>query len=116
MTKSEIQTALETLQNRLTNLKIFIAVPMAVLMGLYFFTYSTLIDMGYQGVFYFEIISSAIFFLILFNLNRVGYKFLQLLLARRKRYRPLFQKLDAKSINDPLEQLTERLARELSAE
>jgi len=114
MTRQEIETHLETLQSKLTNIKIMLAVPMAIIMFIYFFTYGTLIDMGFKGILYFEISSSILFFLVLFNLNIVSYQFLKLFLARNKAFKPLFSQLNAKSINTPLDQLTDIVAKELS--
>ena len=91
-----------------------LAVPMAVIMCIYFFTYGSLIDMGFKGILYFEIISSIIFFLVLFNLNSVGYQFLKLRLARNEAFKPLFAKLNSQTINNPLNQLADEIAKELS--
>lgn len=116
MNRQDIESAIETIQDKVTNIKILLAVPMAVIMCVYFFTYGTLIDMGYKGILYFEISSSIIFFLILFNLNVVGYRLVKFRLASKPKYKTLFTRLSSKTINTPLATLTDQIENEMRAQ
>jgi len=113
MNRDEIESGIESLQDTLSNIKIMLAVPMSVIMCLYFFTYGSLIDMNYHGILYFEIGTSIAFFLILFNLNSVGYRLVKMRLAGKSQYQPLFAQLSAKTINTPLQTLTDQVSEKL---
>ena len=114
MNRQEIESAIEIIQDKLTTIKILLAVPMAVIMCLYFFTYGSLIDMGFKGILYIEISTSVVFFLILFNLNTVGYRLVKIRLTGKK-FKPLFEQLSAKTINNPLSQLADQIANETAS-
>ena len=116
MNRQEIESGIASIQDKLTNIKILLAVPMAIIMFLYFFTYGSLIDMGLKGILYFEIGTSIAFFLILFNLNAVGYRLVKIRLAGKPEYKALFLQLSAKTINTPLDKLADQLENEIPSD
>lgn len=77
MADPDIIEAIETLQHSQSNIKVYTAVPMGVLMILYFFSYATLIDMGMYGVLAFEVITTVLFVLALIYINQVSFRLLK---------------------------------------
>jgi hypothetical protein len=86
MADPDIIEAIETLQHSQSNIKIYTAVPMGVLMILYFFSYATLIDMGMYGVLAFEVITTVLFVLALIYINQVSFKLLKLRYRNKSPY------------------------------
>lgn len=87
------------LQNKLSNMKIFIGVTMGMLMIIYFFTFATLIDHGMRGALYFELISSIAFVFGFIYLNRLGYWLLLRRFSSHRVYGPLLNQIDQEAIS-----------------
>jgi len=64
---------IETLQNVQGNIKVFSAVPMGILMILYFFTYARLVDEGMYGLLIFEMVSSVLFIFAIIKMNQLSF-------------------------------------------
>ena len=69
---------IEALQQSYSNIKIYTAVPMGVVLILYFFTFATLIDKGMQGILAFEIITSILFVFFFIFMNRAAFFLLKI--------------------------------------
>ena len=113
MEKNDIELALQELQAKLVNLKIAVAVPMGVLMILYFFTYATLIDMGMLGAFYVELFTTILFVLSLIYLHPLCFRLLRWRYSRHRRFGPLLALLTAAAMNRPAESLSAEIAPQL---
>ena len=113
MEKQEIEQALQELQAKLVNVKIFVAVPMGVLMILYFFTYATLIDRGLMGMLYLELVTTVAFLFALIYLNPLGFRLLNWRYRRHPRFGPLLAVLTAELMNQLPERLSDEVARRL---
>ena len=103
---------IQKIQQTQNNVKIFTAVPMGVLMILYFFSYATLIDHGLTGFLFFEIISSILFILALIFLNPLSFFVVRLIYGNRKDYKAIMGKLSAENIVKPAEVLLQEINQE----
>jgi len=81
--------SLESLQHSYSNIKIFTAVPMGVLMILYFFSFAMLIDKGMKGALMFEIVTSILFVLYFVYINRAAFIILKFLNRKKTVYSDL---------------------------
>jgi hypothetical protein len=108
MTPEDLQQAIEKLQNRQNNIKIFTAVPMGVLLLLYFFSFASLIDHGLTGFLLFEIVTSVLFVLAFIFLNSLSFYLLRFF-ARHSPQREIMQQLTPEKIVQPAEQLTKTI-------
>ena len=77
----DIRTAqiIESLQQSYNNIKIFTAVPMGILLLLYFFSFAMLIDKGMVGALWFEIITSIMFVIYFIFINKAAFAILKIL-------------------------------------
>lgn len=110
MSGDVLQEKIERIQNTLNNIKIFTAVPMGVLMLLYFFSYASLIDGGYTAMLVVEIVTSIIFVLAFIFLNSWSFVVVRWIYKNRPSYRDLIPQLTAENIVKPAEQLSKELA------
>lgn len=78
---------IERLQQSYSNIKIFTAVPMGVLLIIYFFTFAQLIDKGMNAALWFEIITSVLFVLYFIFINQAAFVILKLLKGNKPEYR-----------------------------
>lgn len=78
MANSEILETIESLQHSLSNIKVFTAVPMGVMMILYFFSFATAIDRGMYGLLAFEIITTILFVFAIIYINKVSFVLLKM--------------------------------------
>jgi len=76
---TNIIESLESLQRSYSNIKIYTAVPMGVLMILYFFSFAMLIDKGMNSALMFEIVTSILFVLYFVYINRAAFAILKFL-------------------------------------
>ena len=107
---SEIAENIQILQSKLINMKIFIAVPMGILMILYFFSFASLIDMGHMGALYFELFSSIAFVFGFIYLNQLGFWLLKKRFSKHSIYGPILRKLDINSIAKDAQQIAEHFS------
>lgn len=76
---NQISQAVESLQQSYSNIKIFTAVPMGVLLILYFFSFAMLIDKGMNAALWFEIITTVLFVIYFIFINRAAFTILKFL-------------------------------------
>ena len=84
--KPQIIETIERLQQSYSNIKIFTAVPMGVILILYFFTFAMLIDKGMNGVLMFEIVTSILFVLYFIFINQAAFSILKFLNRKKSQY------------------------------
>jgi len=108
--QSELAERIQRLQSKLTNMKILIAVPMGMLMIIYFFTFAMLIDHGLVGALYFELLSTIAFVFAFIYLNRLGFWLLKKRFAKHRLYGQILKQLDIESIAKDARQIADRLS------
>lgn len=99
MSQHDEMEAIQQMQNTHSNIKVFSAIPMGVLMILYFFSYATLVDKGWTGLLAFEAITTVLFLLTLVYLNQFAFFFIKRIYNSKMPYRELLKHIDAKNIN-----------------
>ena len=109
MSGESLQDSIEKIQNTLNNMKIFTAVPMGILMIIYFFTFAALIDRGYTTLLVIEIVTSFVFVLAFIFLNKWSFQAVKLLYKNRSPYREILRQLTADKIGKPAEQLSKEI-------
>ena len=112
MSQQEELEAIQQMQNTQGNIKVFSAIPMGVLMILYFFSYATLVDKGYTGFLMFEIVTTILFLLAMIYLNQFAFFFIKRLYKNKMPYSELLSHLDAKSINNEAVELCAYIQRQ----
>lgn len=98
---------IESLQQSYSNIKIFTAVPMGVLMILYFFSFATLIDKGMSGLLWFEIITSIVFLIYFVFINRAAFAILKILCRKNSRKREILALMDVTELSMKPEALSD---------
>lgn len=109
MSGDSLQENIKKIQNTQNNIKIFTAVPMGILMLLYFFSYATLIDHGYGKLVMVEIITSILFVLAFIFLNSWSFQVVKFFYKNRAQYREIMQQLTPDNITKPAEQLCKEI-------
>lgn len=89
---------IERLQQSYSNIKIFTAVPMGVLMILYFFSYAMLIDRGMTGVLMFEIVTSILFVLYFIYINQTAFVILKFIHRKRSQLSEMLSLMNASDL------------------
>lgn len=105
MSGNSLQQNIEKIQNTQNNIKIFTAVPMGVVLLLYFFSYAPLIDKGYTKLLLVEIITSIAFVVAFIYLNSWSFHVVKYLYKNRSPYREILQQLTPEKIAKSAEQL-----------
>jgi len=106
---SESAQRIQWLQSKLVNLKILIAVPMGLLMIIYFFTFAMLIDQGRLAALYFELFSTIAFIFAFIFLNRLGYWLLKKRYSKQREYSQILNQFDSDSFAKDAQQIADRL-------
>ena len=109
MSGDSLQENIEKIQNTQNNIKIFTAVPMGILLLLYFFSYAPLIDHGYTALLMFEIVTSILFVFGFIFLNTWTFQVVKVIYKNRAPYREIMQQLTAANITKPAEQLCKEI-------
>ena len=109
MTSEDIINAIEQIQKSQNNIKIFTAVPIGIIMILFFFTFASLIDHGMMGVLYIEIGSTILFILALIYLNKISFFLVTSMYNSRKLHSSIISKLTPININKSAEKLAQEL-------
>ncbi|KPJ95920.1 MAG: hypothetical protein AMJ53_01795 [Gammaproteobacteria bacterium SG8_11] len=109
MSGDSLQQNIEKIQNTQNNIKIFTAVPMGILLLLYFFSYAPLIDHGYTSLLIVEIVTSILFVLAFIFLNSWTFRVVKMIYKNRSPYREIMQQLTPANIIKPAEQLRKEI-------
>jgi len=109
MSGDSLQQNIEKIQNTQNNIKIFTAVPMGILLLLYFFSFASLIDHGYTALLMIEIVTSIIFVFAFIFLNSWTFQVVKVIYKNRSPYREIMQQLTAANISKPAEQLSKEI-------
>lgn len=91
--------AIESLQQSYSNIKIFTAVPMGVLLIVYFFSFAMLIDRGMHGMLMFEIITSVLIVFYYIFINRAAFAILKILYKNKSPYNDLLSLMQVTEVN-----------------
>ena len=109
MGDEELLQALERIQKTQNRIAMTLGITMGMILIIYFFTYAMLIDRGYDGVLLFEAITSVLFIIAFFFLNRIAFLLTRLILGRRQPFAALLQHMQPGDGNVPPPQLLQRL-------
>ena len=109
MSGDSLQENIEKIQNTQNNIKIFTAVPMGILLLLYFFSYAPLIDHGYIKLLMVEIVTTILFVLAFIFLNSWTFRVVKMIYKNRSPYREIVQQLTPEKIAKPAEQLSKEI-------
>jgi hypothetical protein len=94
MANSEMIETIESLQNSLSNIKVFTAVPMGVMLILYFFSFATAIDRGMYGLLTFEIVTTVLFIFAIIYINKVSFVLLKMRYKNKAPYNSVLKFVD----------------------
>ena len=89
---------IERLQQSYSNVKIYTAVPMGVLMILYFFSYAMLIDRGMNGALIFEIVTSILFVLYFIYINQAAFVILRFIHRKKSQLSDMLSLMNASDL------------------
>lgn len=109
MSDDSVQAIIEKLQNTQNNIKIFTAVPMGVMLILYFFSYAQLVDHGLMAMLVVEIVTTILFVLAFIYLNSWSFLVLKLLYKKRSPYGEIIRQLTAEKIVKSADQLSKEI-------
>lgn len=109
MGPEQLQEAIEKIQNSQNNIKIFTAVPMGIILLLYFFSFASLIDHGLTKLLLVEIITSILFVLAFIFLNSLSFYIVKLLYKNRIPYSGIVAQLTPETVIKPAGQLVKEI-------
>ncbi len=101
--------ALQRIQKTQNIIATTVAITMGTLMVSYFFTFAMLIDKGHRGALLVELITTLLFIVAFFFLNRLAFAITRLYYGRRQPHARLLARLSAADASTPPEQLLARL-------
>ncbi|WP_455222889.1 hypothetical protein [Kaarinaea lacus] len=94
MANPDMIDTIESLQNSLSNIKVFTVVPMGVLMIVYFFSFATAIDRGMYGVLAFEIVTTILFIFSIIFINKFAFLLLKMRYRNKAPYASVLAHVD----------------------
>ena len=109
MSGESLQAIIEKIQNTQNNIKIFTAVPMGLLLLVYFFSYAQLVDHGLVRMLIVEILTSILFVLAFIFLNTWSFHAVKFIYKSRSPYREIMQQLTPEKIAKSADQLCKEL-------
>ncbi|MDX9740605.1 MAG: hypothetical protein RBT81_05455 [Gammaproteobacteria bacterium] len=86
---------------------LFIGLGIGVLLVIYFFTFAQLIDRGYGGLVWFQVISALVMTAALFVLKRLAFFLVRLFHGRRSPYREILARIGPFDLDQDVEKLAE---------
>ena len=116
MANFELIDTIESLQQSLSNIKVFTAIPMGVMLILYFFSFATAIDRGMYGVLTFEIVTTILFVFAIIYINRVSFFVLKMRFKNKAPYNSVLSYIDYSDLSGNPEDISrtiEERSREL---
>ncbi|NOZ54126.1 MAG: hypothetical protein GXP08_13510 [Gammaproteobacteria bacterium] len=113
MTKNnDLIEIIEVLQNSQNNIKVYLVVPMGVLMILYFFSYATLIDHGMYGLLIFEVVSSLLFIFAIIKINQLSFGIIKFRFKNRPPYSDVLSSVDYIEFSKKPEEIFKQIERQ----
>lgn len=106
---TQVTETIEALQQSYNNIKIFTAVPMGVILLLYFFTFAMLVDKGMHGALMFQIITAVLFVFYFIFINQAAFVILKLLKKNKTQYREILPLMQAPDLSMEPEALTAKI-------
>ncbi len=98
----EFLTKIQKTQN---NICLYSAVTMGMVLIIYFFTFAMLVDKGYKLILTIQVITSIIFFISFFYLNRIAFFVTRLLFQKKTPHGEIIRYLNADDMSKQPEEL-----------
>lgn len=102
---------IRAIQNTQRKISIITGFTMGILLIVYFFTFAMLIDKGYSFLLKFEIVTTVIFVIAFFFLNKLSFQLTRLVYMRQPVYGQLLSKLKSGDINKTPEEVQTDIAK-----
>ena len=109
MQEETILHALLRIQKTQNTIAITTAIVMGVLLIVYFFTFAMLIDKGYYTILLVELVTSILFLVAFFSLNRLAFYVTRLIYRRHQAYGALLDRLSPQDASLPPQRVLERI-------
>ena len=109
MTSVDMIKTIEQIQHTQNNIKIFTAVPMGVLMIMYFFSFAALIDHGQMGMLGVEIGTTILFIFTFIYLNPITFYVVKRWYKKSQAHSKIISKLTPLTINKSADVLYEEI-------
>lgn len=106
----QFSETIESLQQSYSNIKIFTAVPMGILLIIYFFSFAMLIDKGMNAALWFEIITSILFVFYFIFINKAAFAILKFLNRSRSPNREILSLMNVSELSMKPEALSDVIA------
>ena len=106
---NQLTESIEALQQSYSNIKIFTAVPMGVILILYFFTFAMLVDKGMHGALMFQIITSVLFVFYFIFMNQAAFAILKILKKNKPQFREILPLMQVPDLSMEPEALTAKI-------
>lgn len=106
MANSEMIETIKSLQNTLSNIKVFTVVPMGVMLILYFFSFATAIDRGMYGLLTFEIVTTILFIFAIIYINKVSFVLLKMRYKNRAPFNGVLPYVDYSDLSGKPEEIS----------
>ena len=100
---------IEQIQHTQNNIKVFTAVPMGVLMIVYFFSFAALIDQGHMGMLGVEIGTTILFIFTLIYLNPITFFLVKRWYKKSQVHSKIINKLSPQTIIKSADTLYEEI-------
>ncbi len=100
---------LQEIQKTQNNIVMYSAITMGMILIIYFFTFALLADKGYKLILLFEIVTSIIFFISFFFLNKIAFHVTRFLYRNRQPHSDIMQLLSASDISRKPEDLLPKI-------
>ncbi|WP_455367095.1 hypothetical protein [Kaarinaea lacus] len=100
---------IESLQNSLSNIKVFTVVPMGILMIVYFFSFATAIDRGMYGVLAFEIVTTILFVFAIIFINKLAFALLKMRYKHKAPYNNVLAYVDYSDLAGKPEEISKAI-------
>jgi len=109
MENPEMIDTIESLQNSLSNIKVYTVIPMGVLMILYFFSFATAIDRGMYGVLVFEIVTTILFVFAIIFINKFAFALLKMRYKNKAPYSSVLAYVDYSDLDGKPDEISQTI-------
>jgi len=100
---------IEQIQSTQRKIKMYTAVPMGILLMLYFFSFATLLDKAPTAFFQFELFSSIIFIFTLVFLNQYSFYLTRFIYRNKPSHASVLQLLQPEDIDENATSIKEKM-------
>jgi len=99
---------IQLIQDKQRSFKITLGASMGMILIVYFFTFAMLVDKFPPAFFIFEAITSVIFLVSFFMLNKISFAYVKLRMAGKANYQDYFEIMQASDVDESAETILER--------